>query len=181
VKTLTEAQLKKTLESHRKWLIGEKGGEKADFASVDLRSANLYGANLRSANLRSANLRSADLYGANLCSANLCSADLYGANLCSANLCSANLCSADLRSANLRSANLRSANLGSKTFLGCALRLIGACNEAVDWVDEQDHSDFDALFGSARGEWRHWLISALGGAPSLQRLEIVFDFVAKGA
>jgi uncharacterized protein YjbI with pentapeptide repeats len=143
VKTYTEAQLKKIIADHQKWLdtrFTEKPkGKRAEFPyganlesanlyganlesanlesanlyGANLESANLYGADLRSANLESANLESANLYGANLESANLESANLYGANLESANLESANLYGANLRSANLRSADLRSANLES--------------------------------------------------------------------
>ena len=95
-------ELKNILEKHRKWVMGETGGERADLRSADLRSANL-----RSANLRSADLSYADLSYANLSYANLSSADLRSADLRSADLSYANLSSADLRYANLRSADLK--------------------------------------------------------------------------
>ena len=85
-------ELVEIIRKHKMWLVGEKGGERAD---------------LRSANLRSANLRSADLSSADLSSANLRSADLSYANLSYADLSYANLSYADLSSANLRSADLR--------------------------------------------------------------------------
>jgi hypothetical protein len=93
---MNQQELKNVLDLHRKWVMGEEGGSRAD-----LRSADLGGADLRSADLRSADLRSADLGGADLRSANL-----RGADLRSADLRSANLGGADLRSANLGSANL---------------------------------------------------------------------------
>jgi len=77
-------QLSVILENHKKWILSQKGGEKADLSSADLRSADLSSADLRYANLRSANLSSADLSSANLRSANLSSADLSYANLSSA-------------------------------------------------------------------------------------------------
>ena len=48
---MTQIELDKILELHKKWLNDEEGGERAD---------------LSSANLRGANLRSADLSGANI-------------------------------------------------------------------------------------------------------------------
>ena len=73
---MTNDELKKIIEKHKKWLKNQEGGERAD------------------------------LRGANLCGANLCGANLCGADLCDANLRGADLCDADLRGANLRGANL---------------------------------------------------------------------------
>jgi len=56
--------IKKTLELHAAWRLGDEGGERAD-----LSGANLSGANLYRANLSGANLSGADLSGANLSSA----------------------------------------------------------------------------------------------------------------
>ena len=99
-------KIKEILEKHKKWLLGEGGGERANLCDADL-----CGANLRGADLRGADLRNADLRGANLCSANLRGADLRGADLRDANLCSADLRDADLRDANLCDADLRDADL----------------------------------------------------------------------
>ena len=73
------------LNLHKKWLLGEPDGVRADLSYADLRSANLSGANLSYADLRSADLsyadlRSADLRSADLSGANLRSADLSGAD-----------------------------------------------------------------------------------------------------
>ncbi len=73
--------LEKTLELHKKWLLDEDGGERANLRWANLQGADLQGANLRWANLRWANLREADLRGANLREADLRGADLQGANL----------------------------------------------------------------------------------------------------
>jgi hypothetical protein len=93
---MTQEELKKILDLHKKWLNKEMDGAKANLCEADL-----YGANLRWANLCWANLCGADLCGANLRWANLCWADLRWANLRGANLrwadlCWANLCGADL-------------------------------------------------------------------------------------
>ena len=66
--------IKEILDKHKKWLLGEDGGERAY-----LRGADLYGAYLRGAYLRGADLRGADLCGANLRGANLRGANLRGA------------------------------------------------------------------------------------------------------
>ena len=52
---MNQDELKKTLDNHEAWLIGD-GGEQANLRSADLRSANLSFANLRFANLRFANI-----------------------------------------------------------------------------------------------------------------------------
>ncbi len=111
--TINGKQLDDILKVHKKWLLNEKGGERANLRFADLRSANLRFADLRSADLRSADLSSADLRSANLRSADLRFADLSFADLSSANLRSADLSSADLSSANLSSADLSSADLSS--------------------------------------------------------------------
>jgi hypothetical protein len=63
--------LKKVLESHKKWLYDEDGGERADLREADLREANLRRADLWGADLGGANLRGANLWGANLRGADL--------------------------------------------------------------------------------------------------------------
>ena len=74
------------LAAHKKWLLDEEGGERADLSNADLRGADLRGANLSDANLSDANLRYANLRYANLRYANLRYADLSNADLSDANL-----------------------------------------------------------------------------------------------
>lgn len=38
--------IKEILDKHKKWLLGEGGGERANLRNADLRDADLYGANL---------------------------------------------------------------------------------------------------------------------------------------
>ena len=84
------------LDLHKKWLMGDPNGVRANLSDADLSDADLSDADLRGANLRGANLRGANLRGANLSDADLSDADLRGANLRGANLSDA-----DLRGANL--------------------------------------------------------------------------------
>jgi uncharacterized protein YjbI with pentapeptide repeats len=122
------------LEKHKKWLFGDKEGERAvlseavlsdaNLRRADLRRANLSDANLRRANLSEADLRWADLSGANLREADLREADLRGADLrgadlSGADLSDANLRRADLRGADLSGANLRWADLSEAVLSGC--------------------------------------------------------------
>ena len=72
-------KIKEILEKHKKWLLGEDGGERANLYGADLYGADLCGANLRDANLSGADLRGADLSGADLSGADLRGADLSGA------------------------------------------------------------------------------------------------------
>jgi hypothetical protein len=126
---LDQQELKNILELHRKWVMGEENGKRADLRSANLSYANLSSADLRSANLSSADLSYADLSSADLRYANLSSADLRSANLSYANLRSANLSYADLSYANLRSADLRSADLRSANLSYANLR--SAKNEEI--------------------------------------------------
>ena len=88
---MTKEELDKVLESHKKWLDGDKAGKRAVLLGANLLGANLRGANLRGANLRGANLRGADLRGADLIYANLRGANLNGADLLDADLRGANI------------------------------------------------------------------------------------------
>ena len=83
---MTQEELNKVLEKHKKWLNDEEGGEKADLSNANLYEANLNGANLNGADLDGADLRLADLRHANLWHANLWRANLNGADLRRANL-----------------------------------------------------------------------------------------------
>ena len=51
---MTQEELAKILELHKKWLNSEEGGERANLSSADLSSADLSGANLSGANLSGA-------------------------------------------------------------------------------------------------------------------------------
>jgi uncharacterized protein YjbI with pentapeptide repeats len=72
--TITVQDLPAILAKHKDWLLGKKGGERADLSGADLSGADLSGAYLSGADLSGADLRSA-----NLRSANLSGADLSGA------------------------------------------------------------------------------------------------------
>ena len=83
---MTKDKIQKILELHKKWNLGETGGERADLQDADLRGADLQDAHLQCADLRHTDLRHAHLRGADLQGANLRGADLRGANLQGANL-----------------------------------------------------------------------------------------------
>lgn len=83
---MTRTELSKILEKHRKWLLGDADGQRAELRYANLSELNLRGANLRGANLSEADLREADLRWADLRATNLCGAYLNGADLREANL-----------------------------------------------------------------------------------------------
>ena len=58
---MTKYALAKILESHKKWLNGNKNGKRADLSYADLSGADLSDANLSRADLSGANLSYADL------------------------------------------------------------------------------------------------------------------------
>ena len=103
---MTREEIEKVLDSHRKWINEEDGGERANLREADLREADLHEADLHEANLSEANLRGADLSEADLRWADLHLADLRWADLRWADLRWADLRGADLRWADLRGADL---------------------------------------------------------------------------
>lgn len=118
MRTLSKEELQEVLERHKKWLLYEAGGERA----------NLNGANLSMADLRYANFRYAILTGAILTGANLSKA-----NLGMADLSKANLSMADLRWADLRRANLNGADLSKADLNGADLRWVDLNGATVDY------------------------------------------------
>ena len=56
----------KILEGHKKWIVGTKGGERANLSGAYLSGANLSRADLSRADLSGAYLRGADLRGADM-------------------------------------------------------------------------------------------------------------------
>lgn len=109
---VSQNELNRVLELHKKWLNGASDGARASLGFKDLRGANLHGVDLHEANL----------YEANLCGANLCGTNLYKANLYGAILRGTMLCGADLRGADLREADFCGANLCDADFSGADLR-----------------------------------------------------------
>ena len=125
-KTFTAAELAVILDAHKLWLLGDKGGARANLARANLAGANLAdatlaGANLADANLAGANLADATLADANLAGAYLAEATLAGATLADANLAGANLADATLAGATLAGANLADANLAGANLAGANL------------------------------------------------------------
>ena len=118
---MTRTELSEILEKHRKWLVGEGGGQRADLSEADLSEADLREADLRYADLSGADLRYANLCGANLSEADLSEADLREADLRYANLCGANLSGANLSGADLSGADLRYADLSGANLSGAGL------------------------------------------------------------
>ena len=99
------------LKKHKKWLVSEPDGERADLSNADLRNADLSNADLRYADLSNADLRNADLSNADLRYADLIYANLSNADLSNADLRYANLSNADLSNADLSNADLRNADI----------------------------------------------------------------------
>jgi uncharacterized protein YjbI with pentapeptide repeats len=104
-------QLSEILELHKKWILGQKDGQRAYLQRADLRGAYLRGADLRGAYLQGAYLQGAYLQGADLRGADLQGADLQGADLRGAYLRGADLQGAYLQGADLQRADLRGAYL----------------------------------------------------------------------
>ena len=109
-------ELNEILKRHQAWLIGEEGGERADFQgeslpNTDFRHADLQHAILFETDLQQAILEKAILYKTDLRFAVLLKSDLRKAFLRETNLRYANLDHADLHGANLYRADMRGANI----------------------------------------------------------------------
>lgn len=131
---MTQAELSKILEKHRKWLVGEAGGQRADLSWTDLRGAELSGVDLRrsvmiGADMRCAILTEAKLVGANMCGTNLSRAEMAGADMRLVNLSRANIIEVDMHGANLQNADMRRADMRRAILLNVDLsgaKLVGA-------------------------------------------------------
>jgi hypothetical protein len=140
---MTEKRIKEILESHRKWLKGEKDGKRANFRNADLSGISLQDADLAKADLRGANLFKADLRyssleGADLSEANLSEAKLFFSRLTGARLSQANLQGANLDDAFLDNADLSDADLGSallRSIRGRYANFSKAILQKVDLLD----------------------------------------------
>ena len=79
MRTITDEELKETLEKHKEWLNDEEGGEQADLRGADLRCVDLRCVDLRCADLHCADLRGTDLRGTDLRDTNVYGVNLKGA------------------------------------------------------------------------------------------------------
>lgn len=144
---MTQDELDKILEAHKKWLNGDKDGVRANLHGTFLRNVNLYNANLSDADLSCAYLcgvdlshvclRGADLHGAYLNGIDFNHVDLSYTNLKYAtltrtNLIYANLSGADLTGVDLRHADIKGSNLSSAKGLLSVIDYIKLHFERVD-------------------------------------------------
>jgi hypothetical protein len=150
---VNQQELKAVLELHRKWVISESDGQRADLQRADLRGADLQRADLRGADLQRADLQRADLRGADLRGADLQGAYLQGADLRGADLQRADLRGADLRGADLRGADLQGADLRGADLRGADLQ--GAYLQGADLQGAKTdpiRDDFFSVLAAAPNE-----------------------------
>ena len=127
MRTLSKEELQEILEKHKKWVLGETGGKRADFRGTDFRGADLSGVDLSGADFRGADLREADfsetdLSGADFSGADLRKTDFRGADLREADFSGADLREVDFRGADLREADFRGVDLRGVNFSGADFR-----------------------------------------------------------
>jgi hypothetical protein len=133
--TINGKQLSEILESHKKWVLDQAGGQGAYLQGAYLQGADLRGADLQGAYLQGAYLQGADLQGADLQGAYLRGADLRGADLQGAYLQGADLQGAYLQGAYLQGADLQGADLQGAYLQGAYLQgadLQGAYLQGAD-------------------------------------------------
>ena len=165
---MTQEELNKILENHRKWLNNEDGGVYADLSHTCLKEADLSGANLREVNLIGANLIEANLVGAYLYNANLKDANLKNANLSDTNLMSTNLVGTYLYGANLSGAYLTGAvgnnrevkllQLGkyyTTILVGIKIHIGCECHTIEQWENFTD-KEISEMDDGALDWWKKW-------------------------
>jgi uncharacterized protein YjbI with pentapeptide repeats len=108
-KPMDPRELIEILKSHRRFVMKQPGGKRANLKVKNLSRLRL--TFLHGVNLQSALLSGADLSGAVLTNADLSHADLFGAVMSNASLQGANLFRADMRGTKLDGADLSGANL----------------------------------------------------------------------
>ena len=130
-------ELKKVLESHRKYLNHEDGGARANLRLVDLSGADLRWVDLRGADLSGVYLRWADLRGA----------DLSGAVLRGA----------DLRNCTRNGKQIKTFQSGKYTInLTADIIQIGCINHSIEgWFNFGDE-DIESMDDGALEWWRMW-------------------------
>lgn len=111
MRTISQKELKKILEKHKKWINDEDGGERAKLRYVYLQGVDLQGTDLRGADLQGADLRHANLRHAKLERAMLQKSDLSNADLSYVDLWRADLSEADLQNTKLLETILYNANI----------------------------------------------------------------------
>ena len=128
--------LQEILEAHKRWLVYEEGGERANLSGSNLSEADLRGASLSRADLSGSNLSRADLRGADLSGSNLSGSDLRGANLMGADLSGADLMGANLSRANLSRSDMRGAKLSRSDMRGANLSQVNGLLNPIDYIKE---------------------------------------------
>lgn len=94
---MTQEELNVILESHKKWLIGDPDGVRADLSYQDLSTLTLTNANLTDAVCTGANFFEADVGGVNFQGADLKGACFKDCMVKNCNFLGANLINSDLR------------------------------------------------------------------------------------
>lgn len=109
-------ELQEIINKHKKWMLNEPNGERADLSNTNLAEADLSDIDLSGAYLYCSNLAGADLsrsvfFRTNLFNCNLSNATLFQTNLSGADLSFTFMFYADLNKADLYNANLYGADL----------------------------------------------------------------------
>ena len=134
-KKITQDELNKIVELHKKWLNTEKEGKLAILDNMDLYRLNLCGADLRYAKCRGTNFKRANLVGVNFANA-----DLSNSNLANANLCCAYMAYAKVDKANFDGADFyRIAAFGVDFTNSINMGTVANFNnmELANWVDRE--------------------------------------------
>jgi hypothetical protein len=142
------------LEDHKKWLIGDMSGTRANLEGANLEGADLKGANLEGAYLMGANLEGAYLMGANLKSADLRFTNLEGAYLMGANLEGAELwgCSGN----RLEIKSLFMSDCYPITYTDQYMQIGCECHRIKDWWGFSDKEIREMDGKKALIFWRDW-------------------------
>lgn len=118
---MTKEELNEIIEKHRKWLVGDPTGERANLRGVDLSGTSIIGVSLAYACLAGATIAQATIRGTNLMGATLMGSDLSGTIIRNTNLRGTNLRGAILRGTRLIGVNARDADLQGAYLMGATI------------------------------------------------------------
>ena len=128
---MTQDDLNKILELHKKWLNGDPDGKRAYLSRSNLRGSNLRGSDLRDCDLRDCYLSGSNLSGCNLSGCNLRGSDLSDCDLSRSNLSGCDLSGSDLSGSDLSGCDLRGSNLS-----GCDLSGSDGLISPIQYMDQ---------------------------------------------
>ena len=144
LKRLTQRDLDEVLEKHKKFSLGQKGGQRSILKFVDISGLSLRGADLSQSDFTGSNLTNTDLSNGIFVSCCFFACDLRNANLENANFRRADFRGAYVAGANLTGADLDSADLREGKIMN------QGSDGILDNAKQDESYSYNAIFTGAK-------------------------------